>query len=159
MRNNDILRRLRFALNIKDEVMVNIFSLGEYKVTKDEMLGYLKKEEEEGYLKCSNKVLIAFLEGLIIYKRGRQEEKDGAKKEKIDVNRNNLNNVILRKLRIALSFKSDDMIGIFKLAGLNISSSELSALFRSEEHRNYMRCGDKYIRDFLKGLTIYYRNV
>lgn len=159
MRNNDILRRLRFALNIKDEVMVNIFSLGECKVTKDEMLGYLKKEEEEGYLKCSNKVLIAFLEGLIIYKRGRQEEKEGAKKEKIDVNRNNLNNVILRKLRIALSFKSDDMIGIFKLAGLNISSSELSALFRSEEHRNYMRCGDKYIRDFLKGLTIYYRNV
>ena len=49
------------------------------------------------------------------------------------------------------------MLQIFKLAGLELSSSELSAVFRKEDHKNYRECGDKYIRNFLKGLTIYYR--
>ena len=68
------------------------------------------------------------------------------------------NNILLRKLRIALSFKSYDMIKIFKLGGVEISEGELSALFRSEDHKNYKECGDKYIRIFLKGLTEYCRN-
>ena len=72
--------------------------------------------------------------------------------------RNNLNNILLRKLRIALAFKSYDMIKIFKLGGVEISEGELSALFRSEDHKNYKECGDKYIRVFLKGLIEYCRD-
>ena len=75
----------------------------------------------------------------------------------VKITKNNINNIILKKLKIALSLKSDDMLQIFKLAGLELSSSELSAVFRKEDHKNYRECGDKYIRNFLKGLTIYYR--
>ncbi len=157
MTNNDILRRVRYALNLKDTVMLEIFESAECKMEHEELLNLLKKEEEEGFEKCNNKILEAFLDGLIIFKRGKQEPKPGEAAQTVKVNKNNLNNIILKKLKIALSFRSDDMLKIFKLAGLELSSSELSALFRKEDHKNYRECGDKYIRNFLKGLTIYYR--
>ena len=157
MVNNDILRRVRYALNIKDRTMLDIFKYGENQITHEELLNLLKREGEEGFLKCSNKVLEAFLDGLIILKRGKQEPKDGKEYTPVKITKNNINNIILKKLKIALSLKSDDMLQIFKLAGLELSSSELSAVFRKEDHKNYRECGDKYIRNFLKGLTIYYR--
>lgn len=157
MVNNDILRRVRYALNIKDRTMLDIFKYGENPITNEELLNLLKREGEEDFLKCSNKVLEAFLDGLIILKRGKQEPKDGKEYTPVKITKNNINNIILKKLKIALSLKSDDMLQIFKLAGLELSSSELSAVFRKEDHKNYRECGDKYIRNFLKGLTIYYR--
>ena len=156
MTNNDFLRRLRYALNIKDNVMVQIFKKGNIVLTREDVIDYLKKDIDEGFKKLSNNDLIAFLDGLIIQKRG--EKEDGTPVPQVKVTKNNLNNILLRKLRIALSFKSYDMIKIFKLGGVEISEGELSALFRSEDHKNYKECGDKYIRVFLKGLTEYCRN-
>ena len=156
MTNNDFLRRLRYALNIKDNVMVQIFKKGNIVLTREDVIDYLKKDIDEGFKKLNNNDLIAFLDGLIIQKRGKRE--DGTPIPQVKVTKNNLNNVLLRKLRIALSFKSYDMIKIFKLGGVEISEGELSALFRSEDHKNYKECGDKYVRVFLKGLTEYCRN-
>lgn len=156
MTNNDFLRRLRYALNIKDNVMVQIFKKGNVVLTREDVIDYLKKDIDEGFKKLNNNDLIAFLDGLIIQKRGKRE--DGTPIPQVKVTKNNLNNILLRKLRIALSFKSYDMIKIFKLGGVEISEGELSALFRSEDHKNYKECGDKYIRVFLKGLTEFYRN-
>ena len=156
MTNNDFLRRLRYALNIKDNIMVQIFKKGNIIVTREDVIDYLKKDIDEGLKKLSNNDLISFLDGLIIQKRGKKE--DGTPVPKIKVTKNNLNNILLRKLRIALAFKSYDMIKIFKLGGIEISEGELSALFRRENHKNYKECGDKYVRVFLKGLTEYCRN-
>ena len=156
MTNNDFLRRLRYALNIKDNVMVQIFKKGNIVLTREDVVDYLKKDIDEGFKKLNNNDLIAFLDGLIIQKRGKRA--DGTPIPQVKVTKNNLNNILLRKLRIALSFKSYDMIKIFKLGGVEISEGELSALFRSEDHKNYKECGDKYIRVFLKGLTEFYRN-
>ena len=156
MTNNDFLRRLRYALNIKDNIMVQIFKKGNIIVTREDVIDYLKKDIDEGFKKLSNTDLISFLDGLIIQKRGKKE--DGTPVPKIKVTKNNLNNILLRKLRIALAFKSYDMIRIFKLGGIEISEGELSALFRREDHKNYKECGDKYVRVFLKGLTEYCRN-
>ncbi|MHB8882413.1 MAG: DUF1456 family protein [Thermodesulfovibrionales bacterium] len=64
------------------------------------------------------------------------------------------NNDILKKLRIALELKDTDIIDILKLAEFEISKAELSALFRSEDHRNYKECGDQILRKFLNGLII-----
>ena len=156
MTNNDFLRRLRYALNIKDNIMVQIFKKGNIIVTREDVIDYLKKDIDEGLKKLSNNDLISFWDGLIIQKRGKKE--DGTPVPKIKVTKNNLNNILLRKLRIALAFKSYDMIRIFKLGGIEISEGELSALFRREDHKNYKECGDKYVRVFLKGLTEYCRN-
>ncbi len=67
------------------------------------------------------------------------------------------NNEILKKLRIALNLKDTDIIEILKLADFDISKSELSALFRSEDQRNYRECGDQILRRFLNGLILKYR--
>lgn len=67
------------------------------------------------------------------------------------------NNDILKKLRVALSLKDDDIIAILKLADFQVSKSELGALFRNEEHPKYMPCGDQLLRNFLNGLIIHMR--
>ena len=64
------------------------------------------------------------------------------------------NNDILKKLRIALELHDTDIIEILQLADFEISSSELSALFRNPEHNNYRACGDQLLRRFLDGLII-----
>jgi uncharacterized protein YehS (DUF1456 family) len=67
------------------------------------------------------------------------------------------NNDILKKLRIALELKDDDIIHILKLADFTVTKSELSALFRKDDHPNYVACGDQLLRNFLQGLIIYKR--
>jgi len=69
------------------------------------------------------------------------------------------NNDIMKKLRVALHLRDDDIIHILKLVDFNISKTELSAFFRSEEHPNFKPCGDQVLRNFLNGLVIYKRGV
>ncbi|GAX60216.1 hypothetical protein SCALIN_C07_0027 [Candidatus Scalindua japonica] len=150
MTNNDILRRLRYALDIKDSKMIEIFKLSEYEIARPDLINLLKKEEEEGYVECGDNILECFLDGLIIHKRGKRENMPG------NVTTPDLpltNNSILKKLRIALKFREDEMLSTLKLAGMVLSKSELSALFRKEGQRHYKECGDQILRNFLKGLT------
>lgn len=155
MDNNDFLIRFRYAMNLKDNEMVNIFKLGNVKVTTEDIPKILNKDESTR-MNCNNLMLESFLNGFIILKRGVKEDESGKPAKPVfhikDVN--NANNIILKKLKIALNYSSEDMIEVFKRAGVIISNGELSALFRKEGHRNYRVCGDSYVRNFLKGLTI-----
>jgi uncharacterized protein YehS (DUF1456 family) len=154
MTTNDVLRRVRYALRINDATMVQIFRLSGYEADQSAVTALLKKEDEPGYVACSNEVLGLFLDGLILQKRGKKE---------IDLGQPNrteallTNNAIVKKLRIALELKEDDMLGILKLAGFTISKSELSALFRKEGHKHYKECGDQFCRNFLEGLALRFR--
>jgi uncharacterized protein YehS (DUF1456 family) len=67
------------------------------------------------------------------------------------------NNDIMKKLRVALSLRDDDIIHILKLAGFTMSRSRLSSLFRNPDHPNYEECGNQVLRNFLNGLIIYKR--
>jgi uncharacterized protein YehS (DUF1456 family) len=67
------------------------------------------------------------------------------------------NNDILKKLRVALHFRDEDIIEILKLVDFSITKSELSAVFRKDDHPNYKPCGDQLLRNFLNGLIIYMR--
>ena len=155
MTNNDILRRLRYALDIKDSTMVEIFKLSGYEISRPNLINLLKKEEEKGYFECSDEVTEFFLDGLIIHKRGKREVAPGH----VETQSTPLtNNGILKKLRIALKFREDEMLSTLKLAGMSVSKSELSALFRKEGQRHYKECGDQLLRNFLKGLTTRFRD-
>ena len=154
MTNNDILRRFRYALDISNPKMLEIFRTSGHEIDQETLIDLLKKEEEEGYLECSNSLLEDFFDGLITLKRGRRE---GAPTEPATPGRERVNNVILRKLRIALNMKDDDMAAVMMLAGVKVTRSELGALFRSRGHKNYKECGDQFLRSFLTGLTNRYR--
>jgi uncharacterized protein YehS (DUF1456 family) len=64
------------------------------------------------------------------------------------------NNAILKKLRIAQDLKEDDLIAVFKLAGISISKHELTALFRKQGHKHYKECSDRFLRDCLNGVAL-----
>ncbi len=67
------------------------------------------------------------------------------------------NNDVLKKLRVALMLRDDEIVEILKLVDFKISKAELGALFRKEDHPNYMECGDQILRNFLNGLVIHFR--
>lgn len=150
MNHNDVLRRVRFALRIDDTAAINIFKLAGYKMDIEYLKANMRKEEEPGYLPCRDSVMAMFLDGLIIKMRGAQSDTPPpqlAKGEFLS------NNEILRKLRIALSFRDDDMLEVMKLGNFNMSKGEMSAFFRKPDHRNFKPCGDQVLRYFLLGLA------
>ncbi len=67
------------------------------------------------------------------------------------------NNEILKKLRVALKLRNDEIIEILKLVNFRVTPSELGAFFRREDHPNYKPCGDQILRNFLNGLVIHLR--
>jgi uncharacterized protein YehS (DUF1456 family) len=156
MINNDVLRRVRYALDLNDQTMIDIFALGDTEISRDDLLHVLKKDNQEGYVELDNQLMDAFLKGLIIYKRGKLDDQPGQpKKPDAPIN----NNSVLKKLRIALNFKEDDMLNTWKLADFEISKGELSAFSRQKGHKNYRECGDQILRNFLQGLTIHFRGL
>jgi len=167
MNNNDILIRLRYALDIKNSDMVEIFKLGGITVTKEDVTMLLKKtnddyedEIDEEAIYCDNIMLESFLNGLIIFKRGRQTPKPGQPERPAYTIKSDgsVNNVLLKKLKVALSLTSEDILEILEDVGVIVSKGELTAIFRKEGHKHYMECGDKYARNFLKGLAMRYRS-
>jgi len=154
MINNDVLRSVRYALDLSDAKVVAMIKLAERDVEQADVTSFLKKEEEEGFVECGDDVLASFLDGLIIHRRGKMEPRPESDKKP---ERRLTNNAILKKLRVAFELKEEDMHKVLELAGFGVSKPELSALFRMKGHKNYRACGDQLLRNFLKGLVIQQR--
>ena len=152
MQNNDILRRLRYALDLNDSAMIAIFKEAEYEVSRDDLLNFLKKEDQDGFVVMEHQIMAWFLEGLITYKRGRLENAPQQPEKTVSFLSNN---DVLKKIRVALEFKEEDMLHTLKLADFELSKAELSAFFRKKGHKNYRDCGDQVLRNFLQGLAVY----
>jgi len=158
MDNNDILIRLRNALDIKNADLVDIFKFGDIDLTEEDVQKMLVEVEDEEVTDeiriCENAELESFLNGLIIFKRGRQEPKPGQPEKPALVinNSKSVNNVILKKLKIAFSLSSEDMLDILEEGGATVTKGELSCLFRKEGHKHYKKCSDKNVMAFLEGL-------
>lgn len=69
------------------------------------------------------------------------------------------NNDILKKLRVALSLRNDDIVEILALVDFEITKGALGDLFRREDHPSYVEAQDQILRNFLNGLVIYKRGV
>jgi uncharacterized protein YehS (DUF1456 family) len=151
MANNDILRSIRDALIIDDATMIQIFRLAGREVGQSTISALLKTEEQDGYIPCSNPVMGFFLDGLIIHNRGQQ---DGTPVSTVQPVAALTNNAILKKLRIALELKEEDLVGILNMAGITVSKHELTALFRKQGHKHYKECSNQFLKDFLKGLAL-----
>lgn len=151
MINNDVLRSIRYMLDLADQKVVDIAKLADpaFAIDKAQVHAWLLRDDEPGYLDCSDAALAHFLDGLIVHRRGRDETLPPRPVEK-----RISNNVVLKKLRVAFELKDADLHAIFAAAGFPVSKPELSALFRLPGHKNFRRCGDQLLRNFLKGLTL-----
>lgn len=149
MNHNDVLRSVRYMIKANDAQMVKIFALSGLTLSTAQVAGYLKKEEEEGFVQCPDKVMAHFLDGLVTHRRGRDESRPAQPLE-LPVT----NNTVLKKLRVAFELKEDDLHAVLKSVNFPVSKPELSALFRKVGHDNYRPCGDQLLRNFLKGLAL-----
>lgn len=74
--NNDIFKKLRVALKMRDDDIVKVLSLVDFKITKSELGAFFRSEDHPKYMECQDQILRNFLNGLIIHKRGPREGKD-----------------------------------------------------------------------------------
>ena len=148
MINNDVMRSVRYILNVNDAKIAEITRLTGCDIPDSEAVAYLKREDEDGFKPCPDRIMAHFLDGLVIYKRGKDESRPTPPIE-LPVS----NNTVLKKLRVAFELKEDDMHAILRSVDFPVSKPELNALFRKAGHSNYRVCGDQLLRNFLKGLA------
>ena len=149
MIHNDVLRSLRYLLEINDAKLIELIKLGGLDVSKADIATYLKKEDEEGFVRCPDEVLAHCLDGLVYFKRGKDESRPA-----LPIELPVTNNIVMKKLRVAFELKEEDLHAILKAVDFPVSKPELSALFRKVGHSNYRPCGDQLLRNSLKGLTL-----
>ncbi|MCR9287586.1 MAG: DUF1456 family protein [Bacteroidetes bacterium] len=152
MNNNDILRRLRYTFDFNDSKMMEIFELAEYPATRAQISDWLKKDDHPDARSLHDKYLAIFLNGLINHNRGKREGPQPKPEKTLD------NNLIFRKLKIALNLRDTDIVDIFDLAEMRISKHEVNAFFRKPGQSQYRVCKDQFLRNFIYGLQIKYRD-
>lgn len=148
MAPSDVLRSLRYMLEINNNKVAEICGLVGCLVTSDEIHEFLRNEEDPEFVQCPDDVLALFLDGVIAFKRGKDDSRPAPPLE-LPVT----NNLVMKKLRVAFQLREEDMLEVIQSSGFKFSKGELSAILRKKGHPNYRECGDQALRHFLKGLT------
>ena len=151
MDNNDILRRLRYTFSFNDRQMIAVFAKADRDVTRGQVSSWLKRDDDPAFVGLEDIQLATFLNGLIVHQRGKRDGPTPGVEKQLN------NNIVFRKLKIALNLKADDILSLLSRAEFRVSKSELSALFRKPGHKNYRECKDQILRHFLKGLQLEHR--
>lgn len=151
MKNNTAMIKIQAALGLTPTDIARAFALGGYTVTAEMLAGYMVGfPTEEGYLKCPNRALIAFLDGLIVDRRGPNPKKPnpGAVAETtID------NSDIFKKLRIALDLHEEDIQILLQKSNVILEKNDFSAIFRKKGHKHYKNASDPVLEAFLAGVS------
>jgi uncharacterized protein YehS (DUF1456 family) len=130
---------------------MEIFAMADIQVTRSQISDWLKKDGDPSFLNLDDHHLAIFLNGFINDKRGKKEGEQAIAENSLN------NNIIFRKLKIALNFMDEDILEILKLVDMRISKHELSAFFRNPKQKQYRQCNDQLLRNFLQGLEKYYK--
>jgi len=149
MHNNEILSRIRDAASLDDARMVAIFALGGEPLDEATTQAMLRDPGAPDVTNCGGDSLLRFLDGFILDQRGQPPATDEAaapRSERLT------NNVVLRKLRIALQLKEDDVLRILASGGTALSKRQLGALGRKRDNKRYRVCTDEVLTSFLTGL-------
>ena len=151
MNNNDVIRRVRYTFDFSDDKMIEIFALADVEVTRAQISEWLKKDEDPDFKGIYDKDLASFLNGFINLRRGKKEGPQPKPEKTLN------NNLILRKLKIALNLRDDEMVEIFDLVDMRISKHEINAFFRKPTQSQFRFCKDQFLRNFLYGIQKKYR--
>ena len=151
MTTNDILRRTRYAFDFKNQEMLEIFISGGIELKLFDVKAMLYKDEDNGFCEATHRELAGFLNGFINLKRGKREDLQSGPENILT------NNVVLRKYKIAMNWRDEDILETLMLGDMKFSKHELSALFRKPTHTHYRLCKDQLIRKLLIGMHRRYR--
>jgi len=131
--------------------MIELFELGNREVNRAEISDWLKKDNDPDFQSLNDQMFATFLNGLIIEKRGKREGPEAIPERVLN------NNIILKKLKIALNLRTDDIVYMFRVIDKKISEHELSAFLRNPKQDKYRVCNDQYLRNFLNALQKEFR--
>lgn len=148
MENNFVFYKLRKTFGWNEEHIMELYRSMDYVVSPVALFSWMKRPVYEGYAEMPDEALAVLLNGFIAERRGMQDGKVPQHEQKLN------NNIILRKLKIALSFRDEDIIALFELAGLRVGKAELNAFFRDPKHSHYRPCKDQFLRNFLRGMQL-----
>ena len=149
MHNNEILLRIRDAVSLDDARMVAIFALGGESLDEATTQAMLCDPSEPDAVSCKDASVLCFLDGFILEQRGQSpatDEVSAPRSERLT------NNVVLKKLRIALQLKEDDVLRILASGGTPLSKRQLGALARKRGNKHYRVCSNEVLTSFLTGL-------
>jgi uncharacterized protein YehS (DUF1456 family) len=151
MQTNDVLRRLRYALDLRDAQLTEMMNHWEDPVTVEHVTALLRPDGHPEIVDCTDRELERALDGLIIARRGPRDPTHATPAPR---EHELTNNTILKKLRIAMSYREGDMLTTLAAGGMTVTAPELGALFRKPSHRHFRHCGDQLLRGFLVGLAL-----
>ena len=129
MTNNEILRRIQHALNLKNAQIIKAIEQADVTVAHDQVINWLKEDNDKSCSTMKDKELAVFLNGFINLKRGKKEGVQPKPEVALT------NNMIFMKLRIALNMKAEDVLDILEVVGISLSKYEIGAYFRKPENK------------------------
>jgi len=151
MSPNTVLYKIKNALGLSEEEMLEVFERENYSIKREQLKNILAHPKEKHFSPCDYETLGIFLDGLIAYKRGETLKKT-AGDEVVELT----NNLILKKIRIALKLEEAETGIVFALGDAELNKQELKSLFRKEDHKNFKACSDALLLAFLDGLDEFY---
>lgn len=152
MRTNDIFRKLVQSLPLTVEQVQALFAVSDIDLSENDVANLLKTDYQPGFEAMPEYILLIFMNNFIDQKRGKKAD---AQPEIIEKHHKVSNNDVLKKLRIAFNLHEQDVRDALKLATIELTKSDLSALFRKPGHVNYKACDDGLVLDFIEGLGLF----
>ncbi len=151
MRTNDIFRKITQSLTLGNLQIQQLFALSAIDLNDKEIANLLKTDYQPGFEPMPDYVLLIFLNNLIEQQRGK---KNDAEQEVIEKHAKISNNDVLKKLRIAYNLHEQHVRDALKLATIELTKSDLAALFRKPGHVHFKACDDELVLDFIEGLGL-----
>jgi uncharacterized protein YehS (DUF1456 family) len=148
---SQIIQEIKSALNLNRTQILHLYELEDFYMSKERLDAILKNPSKKGAKNATYEELGVFLDGLISFKRGKKGNNTNSDEEIILDN-----NLILKKLRVALNLKEYEIALIFELADFKISNSAIKDIFRNQNHPKYKECDNKTLKAFLEGLREFY---
>ncbi len=151
MRTNDIFRKITQCLQLDSLQIQQLLAMSAIDLSDKEITNLLKTDYQPGFEPLPEYVLLIFLNNLIEQKRGK---KNDAEPEAIQKHAKVSNNEVLKKLRIAYNLQEQQVRTALKLVTIELTKSDLAALFRKPGHVHFKACDDELLLDFIEGLGL-----
>lgn len=151
MKSNLIFRKIVQALGLDTQKVQEVFANTDIEINDQEMVRLLNDGDESNMGPMPDYVLVLFLNGLVDAFRGKKE---GAVALPVTKTTKITNNDVLKKLRIVLNLQEQDLRDALKLVTIELTKSDLSALFRKAGHPHYKVCDDELLMDFIEGFGL-----
>ena len=151
MQTNDILYKIKKALSLTNDEMLEAYRLADFAMVEERLVKILKRRQDKNFEEATYEELGVFLDGLVFLKRGVSNKPNG-EDEVVELT----NNLILKKIRVAMELKEADLLILFALAEVNLTKRQIGSLFRKEGSKNFKACSDELLMAFLEGLDEFY---